>query len=148
MIRVFCLVLFCVFALALPAYAKGTVTVQQSDGSIQEYPDSTIDYSKSAGALTITTADHKGTLTIDQAACSYVGELFRCLLTHMYLTQNGKTSPLDFKTGTIYANTTGAKLTLPLSSQAVPPDGIVMALRTKAGTNISLIGIIDSGVPK
>jgi hypothetical protein len=136
----------CTFAIATPASAFGVVRVQQKDGSIQEYPNVTIHYSKDAKALTITTADGKGTLTIDQAACSYVGEVYRCLLTHMTLTQNGQTNPLDFSRGTIYANTTGRNLNLPLSSQIIPPRGIVMALTTKAGTYISLIGTIDSGV--
>jgi hypothetical protein len=134
------------FALAAPAGATGLVRVQQSNGSIQEYPNARIDYSKDAKTLTITTADGKGTLLIDQAACSYVGEIYRCLLTHMSLTQNGQTKPLDFSSGTIYANTTDGNLNLPLSSQIVPPKGIVMALTTNAGTYISMTGTIDSGV--
>jgi hypothetical protein len=75
-----------------------------------------------------------------------VGDIYRCLLTHMSLTQNGQTKPLDFSNGTIYANTTDGNLNLPLSSQVVPPKGIVMALTTNAGTYISMTGTIDSGV--
>ncbi len=146
MIRTASFALLCALALTLPATAKGFVRVQQADGSIQEYPNATVDYSKDAKALTITTADGKGTLVIDQAACSYVDQVYRCLLTHMVLTQGGKTAPLDFDTGTIYANLTNEKLNLPLSSQTLPPGGIVMALKTKAGTYISMNGTIDSGV--
>jgi hypothetical protein len=135
-----------ILASSSAAGATGMVRVQQSDGSVQEYPNATIDYSKDAKSLTITTADRKGVLTIDQAACSYVGALYRCLLTHMSLTQSGTTKPLDFSTGTIYANTTSEKLNLPLASQSVPPRGIVMALKTKVGTYISMTGTIDSGV--
>jgi hypothetical protein len=141
-----CVALVCALAFASPAGATGLVRVQQSDGSIQEYPNATIRYSKDAKTLTVTTADGKGTLVIDQAACSYVEQLYRCLLTHMTLTQNGQTNPLDFETGTIYANTTDAKQNLPLSSQSLPPNGIVMALKTKKGTYISMTGTIDSGV--
>ena len=75
-----------------------------------------------------------------------MGDLYRCLVTHMTLTQNGKTFPLSADSGTIYANTSDAKVNLPFSSQTVPPHGIVMALKTKAGTYISLTGTIDSGV--
>ncbi|MGR4065415.1 MAG: hypothetical protein ACLQPV_08200 [Vulcanimicrobiaceae bacterium] len=132
--------------LAAPAGATGLVRVQQNNGSIQEYPNVRIDYSKDAKTLTITTADGKGTLLIDQAACSYLGQVYRCLLTHMSLTQNGQTKPLDFSNGTIYANTTDGNLNLPLSSQIIPPKGIVMALTTDAGTYISMTGTIDSGV--
>jgi hypothetical protein len=35
---------------------------------------------------------------------------------------------------------------MPLSSQIIPPKGIVMALTTKAGTYISMTGTIDNGV--
>lgn len=129
-----------------PAGATGFVRVQQHNGSVQEYPNSTVRYSASAKDLTITTADGKGTLTIDQAACFYVGTLYRCLVTHMTLTQNGRTTPLDSETGTIYANTTDGPLKLPLSTQSIPPKGIVMALKTKAGTYISLTGTIDGGL--
>jgi hypothetical protein len=145
-VRAVLLAFTCALAFSAPAAATGLVRVQQSNGSVQEYPNARIDYSKDAKALTITTADGKGKLVIDQAACSYAGEVYRCLLTHMTLTQNGETHPLDFSKGTIYANTTGESLNLPLSSQIIPPRGIVMALTTKAGTYISLIGTIDSGV--
>ena len=144
--RVVCVALLAVVGLTVPAAAKGLVRVQQADGSIQEYPNATIDYSKSAKTLKITTADGKGSLLIDQAACSYVGELFRCLLTHMTLTQNGQTHPLDFDNGTIYANTTDAKVNFPSSSQGLPPNGIVMTLKTHIGTYITMTGTIDSGV--
>ncbi len=146
MIRAFLLACVAAAALAAPAGATGLVRVQQSDGSVQTYPNVTIRYSKDSKALTITTADGLGVLTVDQAACSYVGAIYRCLLTKMSLTQNGTTQPLDFKTGTIYANTTEGNQNLPLSSQVVPPKGIVMALQTKAGTYISMTGTIDSGV--
>lgn len=144
--RVVCVALLAIVGLTAPAAAKGLVRVQQADGSIQEYPNATIDYSKSAKTLKITTADGKGSLLIDQAACSYVGELFRCLLTHMTLTQGGETHPLDFDNGTIYANTTDAKVNFPNSSQGLPPNGIVMTLKTHIGTYITMNGTIDSGV--
>jgi hypothetical protein len=136
------------FAVSLGAAANASalVRVQQTDGSIQEYPNAIVRYSKEAHDLTITTADGKGTLTIDQAACSYVDNLYRCLVTDASLSQNGQTHPIVCRSGTIYANTTGGEIKLPLSTQGVPPRGIVMALQTKAGTYISMTGTIDGGV--
>ncbi len=135
-------------ALLVPsaAGAAGLVRVQQSDGSVQEYPNARIAYSRDAKALSVTTADGAGTLTIDQAACSYAGELYRCLLTQMSVDNHGVSHPLDFDSGTLYANLTEAKLYLPRSTRAVPPRGIVMAIKTKRGTYISLVGTIDHGV--
>lgn len=126
------------------ALATGLVRVQQNDGTVQVYPNARIRFAKTARSLSITTADGKGTLTIEQAACSYIGQLYRCLLTQMSLTQNGQTNPLDFENGTLYANTTANPIQLPLSTQTVPAKGIVMALKTKIGTYLSVTGTIDS----
>jgi hypothetical protein len=135
-------VLFGVVAVPVCADAKGTVRVQQSNGSVEMYKDVTIKLVRNK-AIYVTTADHKGTLIIDQAACSYVGEIRRCLPYSAKLEQDGKTRPLDFKDGTIYGNLTDKMLTLPLSSQQVPPKGIVMLFKTRIGTFVSVTGTMD-----
>jgi hypothetical protein len=135
-------------AFAVPtagADAKGTVRVQQSDGSTQTYDDVAIRVVK-AKSLNITTADGVGTLVIDNAACSYVGAVKRCLLYGAQLQQGGATKPIDFDRGTLYANLTGEKQPLPLTSQQIPPKSVIMAFRTKIGTYVTLTGRIDSGV--
>lgn len=134
-----------VLALALGftsiAYAQGTVRVQQSTGKVRVYNNVSIRVAKKT--LRVTTADRKGTLIVDKAACSSDGALQRCLPYSIKLAQGGSTHPLDFLTGTIYANLTDTKQQLPLSSTQLPPRGIVMALRTKIGTYVSLTGVID-----
>jgi hypothetical protein len=131
----------CVLAASSGAYAKGTVTVQQSDGSTQHYAGVTIRVVNKT--LRITTADGLGTLTIDRAACSYVGDLMMCLPYDMTLTQGGGSHPLDFQRGTVYLNLTDAKQQLPLSSMQLPPQGILLSLTTKIGTIVNLNGTID-----
>jgi hypothetical protein len=103
---------------ALPASATGTLRVQESDGKVNVYPDVVIRLI-SHKALTITSADGKGVVKIDQAACSYAGELRSCLLYHMEWIQAGQLHPIDLVRGTIYANLTGQ------------------------GTNVSMTGTID-----
>ena len=143
--------LTCLTALAAAgleqAGATGFARIQQQDGSVRTYPNVSIRYSKQSRSLTITTADRKGTLIVDQAACSYIDRLYRCLLTRASLKQNGETNPLDFETGTLYANTTQNKMNLPLSSQAIMPNSIVMALKTTIGTYVTVTGTIDEGAP-
>jgi len=124
------------------ADAKGTARVQQHDGSVQVYPDVTIRLIRRK-SLTLTTADGQGTLTIDKGACSYVGDIQRCLPYHVTLTQGGATHTLDFDRGTVYANLTDQKQQLPLSSTQLPPRGLLMALITERGTYITLTGKID-----
>ncbi|MGZ3553919.1 MAG: hypothetical protein ACXWNK_17995 [Vulcanimicrobiaceae bacterium] len=123
------------------AEAKGTVRVQQSSGSVQVYRDVAI---RIVGkTLRVTTADGTGTLVIDKAACSYVGEVQRCLPYHITLDQGGGAHPIDLKEGTAYVNLTDAKQQLPLSSQQLPPHSILLALSTKIGTYLTMNGEID-----
>jgi hypothetical protein len=133
------------FAILLAAssasYAKGTIRVQQSNGSVQVYHDVTIRIAQKA--LRVTTADGKGTLIIDKAACSFVGELQVCLPYSIKLDQHGSVNPLDFERGTVYVNLTDAKQQLPLSSTQLPPQGILLSLRTRIGTIVNLSGVID-----
>ena len=126
------------------ASAKGTMKVQQADGSVQVYND--VEIRAGNKQLKVTTADGKGTLRIDRAACQTVGELLRCLPYDMILTQNGKTYALDFQQGVVYVNKTKEKHNLPLSSTSVPPNGILMGISTKIGTFASMTGTID-GAP-
>jgi hypothetical protein len=126
---------------AAAAYAKGTVRVQQSSGSMQVYRDVTIRIAQKA--LRVTTADGKGTLIIDKAACSFTGEIQTCLPYSIKLDQGGSVQPLDFERGTVYVNLTSAKQQLPYSSTQLPPQGILLSLRTKIGTIVNLTGEID-----
>jgi hypothetical protein len=131
----------CVLATTSDAYAKGTVTVQQSDGSTQQYAGVSIRIISKT--LRITTADGVGTLSIDRAACSYVGDLMMCLPYDMTLDQGGGSHPLDFQRGTVYLNLTDAKQQLPLSSTWLAPQGILLSLTTKIGTIVNMSGTID-----
>ena len=126
---------------SLVAYATGTVRVQQDDGSVQVYKDAMIVVSNKT--LRITTADKKGTLIIDKAACSYVGEVMRCLPYSMSLDQGGGLHPLDFQRGTVYLNATDDRQPLPLTSKQLPPRGIMLSLTTRIGTIVDVTGTID-----
>jgi hypothetical protein len=126
------------------ARAAGTVTIVQADGHTDVYHDVVIKVIHSA--LFMTSADGKGTLVINRAACSYQGELMVCLPTGATLVQAGQTSSLDFKKGTIYVNSTDDPQQLALSTAKVAPHSIVLSFTTKRGTYVSLSGRIDKVV--
>jgi hypothetical protein len=128
----------------VPALAGGTMTIVQPDGTQNVYHDVMIKVIHSA--LYITSADGKGTLVINRAACSYQGELMVCFATHATLVQSGAVSPLDFKQGTLYVNTSGDWQQLSLSTAKVAPHGIMLSFTTKRGTYISLTGTFDKVV--
>jgi hypothetical protein len=129
----------------LPALATGTVRIQQNDGSTQVYENvkiKVLDNKK----LTITSPNGKDVMTIDRAACSLVDNVMRCLLYAISITRDGATKPLDFDYGTLYANKTDDRQPLTHSSKSLPPKGVLVSLRTKIGTYISVEGTIDAGL--
>ncbi len=126
------------------AGAKGTVTVLQTDGHVDVYKGVAVKVIHNA--LFMTSADGKGTLVIHRAACSYQAELMVCFVTSATLVQAGKTSPLNFKIGTLYVNSTDAPQQLALSTKKVAPHSILLSFTTKRGTYVNLIGRIDEVV--
>lgn len=126
------------------AAAKGTVTVLQTDGHVDVYRD--VGVKVIHDALFMTSADGKGTLVIHRAACSYQAELMVCFVTSATLVQAGKTSPLDFKIGTLYVNSTDAPQQLSRSTKKLAPHSILLSLTTRRGTYVALSGRIDEVV--
>lgn len=123
------------------ASAKGVTLVQQSDGSVQTYLDVMI--SVTGQKLRLETADQKGVLEIKNGACSFVGEIQRCLPYAVTLTQHGKSRPILLTHGTVFLNLTNDAQTLPHSSEELAPRTVLALLHTQHGTYITVKGRID-----
>jgi hypothetical protein len=126
---------------AAGARAEGTVRIQQANGIVNTYHNVSIKILHSA--LYLTSADTKGTLVINRAACFFQGEIMACLPTGGTLVQAGAVNSIGFRTGTIFLNLTDAMQQLTLSSTRIPPHSILLSLQTKRGTYINLNGSID-----
>jgi hypothetical protein len=124
-----------------PALADGTLRSQESTGTVRVYPHVSIRVVDRT--LRITSHDGKGTLVINQAACSYVGALERCFPLKVSLVQGGITKSIDLKNGTIYVNLTREHQQMPLSSQQLPAHGILLSLNTQRGTYVTMTGTVD-----
>lgn len=136
----------CAFAagtvlLGLPAAAEGTARIQQADGTVNVYQHVKIQLVQKS--LTMTTADGKGTMIIYRAACSFQGDVMSCLPTGITLVQSGAVNPIKLLSGTVYVNLTGDPHRLALSTTTLPPHSVMMALKTRKGTYVSLSGTID-----
>jgi hypothetical protein len=129
------------FAVPIAAQAKGTMRVQQADGSVQLYENVTL--AVTGRQLLITTANKKGTLIIDDAACSFLEGVTTCIPERVRLKQNG-IQPLDFERGTVYLNTTGARQQLKYSSTQLPPNSVLGSLKSPKGTYVTWSGTLDS----
>ncbi|HET9029623.1 MAG TPA: hypothetical protein VFN49_05550 [Candidatus Aquilonibacter sp.] len=130
-----------VLSLSCAAYGKGSVRVQQPDGSVRVFPNARFTVVKRT--LHITSGDKVGTLIVTDAACSLgSNDVLTCLPYAMVLVQNG-THPLDFQRGTIYYNRSKQPQTLSLSSMRLPPNGVMGLLISRRGTYVSFSGTLD-----
>jgi hypothetical protein len=124
------------------ARAQGTVMIQRHG------VDSTDSYARVKiqllhNTLNITSEDGKGTLIITRAACAYHGQVIACLPTDATLVQSGGVHALDLKSGTIYVNLTDTTQQLSHSSTQLPPQGVIMSLKTVKGTYVNMTGTLD-----
>lgn len=135
------IVLFSIlFVVPIVAQANGTMRVQQADGSVQLYD---VTLAVSGRQLLITTSNKKGTLIVDEAACSFDSRVMTCIPERVRLRQNG-TVPLDFERGTVYFNKTNATQQLKYSSTQLPPNGVLGSMKSPKGTYVTWSGTLDS----
>ena len=128
-------------ALGSAAFAKGTVRIDQSDGTTQSYRGSII---RVVGdTVRVFSPDNRDTLIISHAACTFVGDLKRCLPYRLALRRKGTDHAIGFDHGTVYFNPSASPQPLPRSSMELPPNGVLVFVRTARGTSIAVRGTID-----
>ena len=123
------------------ASATGTVRILQRDGSQKTYTNVRITVRDQA--MWITSSDGQGTLVFGKAACTKIDELMECLPYDATLYQNGQKRHIPLETGTVWLNPTRTNQPLTHSSTQVPPRGVLLAVETKAGTYVTLTGVVD-----
>jgi hypothetical protein len=124
------------------AGATGTTRIQQSDGTVQVYRDAHL---RLVGeTLWITSADHRGVLQVVNGACSYAGELQRCLTDGVTLRQHGRVHNIAVAHGTVYMNLSTSAQQLPHSGEQLAPQNVLVAFRTAHGTFVSVRGSLDA----
>jgi hypothetical protein len=133
-----------VLATLTAASAAGTARFQQRDGTVNTYPV-TIAFIHSS--IRIAATDGHDTIDFPHAACSYAGELQRCLPYKIVLHRNGSAHTIAFEHGTVYINQTSAAQPLPYSTKKVPPNGLTLVVRSKRGTYITVSGTMDTVKP-
>jgi hypothetical protein len=143
--RFACALLMALAALVLtrvPVNAEGVTRVQQSDGTVQTYDGVNI---RLAGeTLWLRSPDHRGVLEVTTGACSFVGQLQRCLPFVTTLHQHGATHQIALEHGAVYVNLTDAAHRLPHSSQHLGAHAVLVLLHTAHGTYVSVKGTLDS----
>jgi hypothetical protein len=130
-----------VLATGIRADANGVTRIQQSDGTVQVYRDARLRLV--GNTLWITSADHRGVLQVVNGACSYAGELQRCLTDTVTLHQHGRVHNIVVDHGTVYVNLSDAAQQLPHSGEQLAPQNVLVAFRTARGTFVSVRGSLD-----
>jgi hypothetical protein len=126
------------------ARATGTATVRHVNGETDVYHN--VEIKVIHNALYVTTEDGKGTIVINDAACSHQGQVMVCYVTKAVLVQAGETSALDFKRGTLYVNSTDDPQQLVLSTTKIAPHSVLLSFTTQKGTYVGVTGRIDKVV--
>jgi hypothetical protein len=130
----------CVLTLGT-ANATGTLNIHRINGAKSTYRD--VEIKIFSGSLFLTSDDGDGTIVVTRSACSYQSQLMVCLPTAAALVQDGESSALDLKAGTVYFNYTSQAQPLSNSSAKVPANSILLSLALKDGTFINVRGRID-----
>ena len=142
--------LFGIAALALattvPAWATGTLKIQQNDNSISTYTDVGI---KIVGkTLMLTSADKWSTVIISGGSCVDDSGLKRCNAKQLSMDEDGTMHVIPFVNATFYFNLTDADVMLPLSTIKIAPNSVIFSAKTAKGTYITGSGTIDGKVPQ
>jgi len=93
--------------------------------------------------MAITSSDGEGTLVFGKAACTKVGELLRCIPYDATLQQHGQSTHVPLQYGTVWLNPSSSTQQLTHSSTQLPPRGVLLSIQTKAGTYVSVTGVVD-----
>ena len=125
----------------IPASATGTLSIHRSTGASNSYDD--VEIKVFSGSLFLTSDDGDGTIVVTRAACSYQGKILVCFPLAATLVQDGESSALNLKSGTIYFNETNEAQQLSRSSRKLPANSIMAALSLRDGTLISAQGRMD-----
>jgi len=123
------------------AGATGTVVIAYSDGSTKLYRDVRIIIWNES--MAITSADGQGTVVFGKASCMKIGELLRCLPYDATLFQNGGKLHIALASGTVWLNPSREYQPMSHSSTEIPPRGVLLAVRTRHGTEVTMTGIVD-----
>ena len=129
-----------VLAAVSTASATGTARVQQRNGTVNNY---TVSIAYEHHTIRVTNASKHDTLIFEHAACSFAGQLQRCLPYAIHLDRDGKIHTIALSHGTVYMNLTDDRQQLPLSSKSLPPDGVILEVQTARGTFITVRGLLD-----
>jgi hypothetical protein len=136
-----------VVASTAPAFATGSLKIQQSDNTIQSY--TSVNMRIVQKTLMLTSEDKVSTVIISGGSCVDADNgLKRCNAKQLSMDQNGTTHVIPFVNATFYFNLTDGDLMLPLSTVKLAPNSVIFSAKTAKGTYITGSGTLDGKTPQ
>jgi hypothetical protein len=133
-------------AMTAPAWATGSLKIQQSNNTIQSYTDVGI---RIVGkTLMLTSEDKVSVVIISGGSCTDDNGLKRCNAKQLSMEENGTMHVIPFVSATFYFNLTDGDLMLPLSTMKIAPNSVIFSAKTDKGTYITGSGMLDGKTPQ
>jgi hypothetical protein len=130
------------FAISAPAFAKGEINVEHSDGIIDSYSDVTI--SNTADILYFEDPDTGTILMISKKGCNPEGELLLCQEARMGVDTHGVMEELGVKQIFLFINPTQKAQPIKNSEVTLSPGTVLLEASTNKGSYITGLGKIDA----
>ncbi len=130
------------FAISVPAFAKGEISVEHSDGIIESYSNVTI--SDTADILYFEDPDTGTILMISKKGCNPEGELLLCKEARMGVDTHGVIEELGVEQIFLFINPTQEAQPIKNSEVTLSPGTVLLEASTNKGSYITGLGKIDA----
>lgn len=130
------------FAISAPAFARGEISVEYSDGNVETYSDVSI--SNTANILYFEDPDTGTILMISKKGCNPEGELLLCKEARMGVDTHGVIEELSVKQIVLFINPTQKAQPIKNSEVTLSPGTVLLEASTHKGSFITGLGKIDA----
>ena len=129
---------------AAPALAKGMVTVEYSNGDVDEYPE--VSVAKTNEAIYLKPVEGKNVLVVVKKNCKQEQELQVCTDAEVKLNTYGVNEDIEVEQVVIFINDTSRRQKIQGSQVNLSPNTVLLEILTDQGTYITGVGRIDGDV--
>lgn len=134
--------LFLVCIASAPVFAKGEISVERPDGTIETYPGVAI--SNTADILYFEDPDTGTILMVSKKACNPEGELLVCKEARMGVDTHGVIEELSVKQIFLFINPTQKAQPIKNSEVTLSPGTVLLEASTNKGSYVTGLGKIDA----
>ena len=129
---------------AAPALAKGMVTVEYTNGDVDEYPE--VNVAKTNEAIYLKPVEGENVLVVVKKNCKQEQQLQVCTDAEVKLNTYGVDEDIEVEQVVIFINDTSRRQKIQGSQVNLSPNTVLLEILTDQGTYITGVGRIDGDV--